>query len=290
MYAEEWPLLMFTLLSQLAIGTFLIMTLVYSILESKNSQLALEVIKPGMRAVGPLMAVALLLSLFHLGRPFGAYLSISNLGSSWLSREIITTGGFFALWLVSYYLYRKGSVNKVLNWVACLTGLAAVYSMAGIYSSSIKPAWTDVNTFIAFFGTTFVLGIIGASGSILYSTKNSDLSAVAGEVLKKLGFIAVFAALIPLLYLPVFIAGLSAGSGAAQSSAQLLSSYGIQLFMRWALSLTGLGLLFYVVYKQIRTAQEVPMNMVYLSLALVLVGEFLGRYLFYAIGVPVMIG
>ena len=290
MFAEEWPLLMFTLLSQLAIGTFLIMTLVYSILESKNFELTAKVIKPAMRAVGPLMAVALLLSLFHLGKPFGAYLSISNLGSSWLSREIITTGGFFALWLVSYYLYRKGTVNKVLNWVACLTGLAAVYSMAGIYSSSIKPAWADVNTFIAFFGTTFVLGIIGASASILYSTKNSNISAETGEVLKKLGFLAIFAVFIPLLYLPIFITGLSAGPGAAQSSAQILNNYSFQLFIRWALSLTGIGMLFYVVYKQIRAAAQVPMNMVYLSVALVLVGELLGRFLFYAMAVPILIG
>lgn len=290
MFAEEWPLLMFTLLSQLAIGTFIILTLVYSILESKDSELAIKVIKPGMRAVGPLMVLALLLSLFHLGKPFAAYLSISNLGSSWLSREIFTTGGFFVLWLVSYYFFRKGTVNKVLNWVASLTGLAAVYSMAGIYSASIKPAWADINTFIAFFGTTFVLGIIGALASISCSSRNESLKAEVYEVYKKLGLISLVAVLIPLLYLPIFVAGLSAGGDAGVASAQLFSGYALPLLLRWILSIAGLGVLFYMIYKQAKVSQQAPMNMVYIALALVLTGEFIGRMLFYATAVAVSIG
>ncbi len=290
MFAEEWPLMMFTLLSQLAIGTFILLTLVYSILESKNSELASRVIKPGMKAVGPLMAVALLLSLLHLGKPFAAYLSILNVGSSWLSREILITGAFFALWVVSYYLYRKGTVNSVLNWIASATGLAAVYSMAGIYTTSIKPAWADVNTFIVFFGTTFVLGIIGALASTIYASKDESLQADVYEVYKKLGYISLAAVLIPLLYLPIFVSGLSMGGEAGIASAQLFNGYAFPLFLRWILPIAGLGLLFCMIYKQGKMSQQAPMNMVYLALALVLTGEFIGKFLFYATAVAVGIG
>ena len=101
MFAEEWPLMMFTLVSQLAIGSFLMLVLVRSLLTKQDPQGAAKLTNPGFKAVGVLMVVALLLSLFHLGTPTGAYRSILNLKSSWLSREILTAGGFLVFWFVS---------------------------------------------------------------------------------------------------------------------------------------------------------------------------------------------
>ena len=71
MFAEEWPLLVFTLLTQLAIGTFLMLILVRGLLASQDTQLAMKVVMPGITIAAPVMALALLLSLSHLGSPFG---------------------------------------------------------------------------------------------------------------------------------------------------------------------------------------------------------------------------
>lgn len=290
MFAEEWPLMMFTLFCQLAVGTFTLLTLAQTLLSAKDSELAVKLTRPGFIAVGPIMALALVLSLFHLGKPLGAYLSISNLGTSWLSREIFTAGAFIILWLVGFIFGRQGKSSSVLNWLTVLLGLLAVLSMAGIYSSSIRPAWTDANTFIAFYGTTLLLGVLGASVFILYGTRNNNLTPEIVAVLKKLGIIAAVALLFPLLYLPVFISHLSGAGAAGLMSAQMIDGYAFQIILRWVLSLSGLALFAHVLYRQAKAAQPVPMSMVYTALALVLVGEFLGRYLFYAAAVSIAIG
>ncbi|WP_282437946.1 dimethyl sulfoxide reductase anchor subunit family protein [Desulfosporosinus shakirovi] len=109
MFAEEWPLMMFTLLAQLGVGTFIFLTIVRTVLESKeNHKTAAQLKNTGFLAIGVIMAIALVLSLFHLGTPSGAYRSLSNIGSSWLSREILFVGIFFVLVLGNYFVARKG--------------------------------------------------------------------------------------------------------------------------------------------------------------------------------------
>jgi anaerobic dimethyl sulfoxide reductase subunit C (anchor subunit) len=283
--------MMFTLLSQLAIGTFFLLILVHSLLVSKDPGMAVKVIQPGIYAVGPIMALSLLLSLFHLGSPFTAYLSILNFRTAWLSREILTAGGFFFLTLVYTYTYRKGNPVSSLGWIAGGTGLAAIYSMASIYSNSIFPAWTNVNTYITFFGTTFMLGSIGTAGSIAFSVKGTPLTAEIAQVLKKLSYISIFASLFPLLYLPVFISALTTADQAAIASAKLLgSSYVFPLVIRWALPLVGLGMLFYSIKRQTKSAQALSMSLIYSAAALVVTGEFIGRYIFYATAVATKLG
>lgn len=291
MFSGEWPLLMFTLLSQLAIGSFVLLLGVQYILQKQNNQLANDTTRWGMMMVGPVMALALILSLFHLGKPFSAYLSITNLATAWLSREILTAGGFFVLWVAYYYLFRKNKPSLVLGGITAIFGLAAVYSMANIYSNSINPAWIDPNTQITFFATTFVLGVIGTSVSVLHTNRDCQLSIELAGILKKLAIVAVLAALIPLLYLPVFIANLSAGGDAALASANLIGqTYAFQLILRWVLSLAGLGVLFCTFYRKYREKQKISFAPLALAFALVLAGEFLGRYIFYATAVAFIIG
>lgn len=290
MFAEEWPLMMFTLFSQLAIGSFILLVLVRSLLAKNDAPSAKRLTNFGFLAVGPIMALALIFSLFHLGTPMGAYRSILNLGSSWLSREILTAGVFFVLWFVSYKAYQKENAGNTLGWVTSLVGLAAIFSMASIYGNSVRPAWDNANTYISFFGTTFALGSLGAASFIAYAAKGRALSPETSALLKKVSLIAVMAVILPLIYLPVFISGLGSGEGAAQASAQLLSgSYAITLVARGALSLIGAGLLFYGLSKA-GTAKTIPTNLVYLALVMVVIGEFIGRYVFYASAVSIMIG
>lgn len=82
MFAEEWPLMMFTLLSQLAIGTYVILLLIRMSLSKSDARTAGQITNPGLKLTGPIMALTLIFSLFHLGTPMGAYRSILNLGSS----------------------------------------------------------------------------------------------------------------------------------------------------------------------------------------------------------------
>ncbi|MDA8228408.1 MAG: dimethyl sulfoxide reductase anchor subunit [Desulfitobacterium hafniense] len=289
MFAEEWPLMMFTLLSQLAIGTFIVLMIVRSLLGDKST--AAKLTNFGLKAVGPIMALALLLSFFHLGTPTGAFRSILNLGSSWLSREIFTAGGFFVLWGLTVYTLKKEGAGNGIGWLAVLAGVAAIFSMASIYNSSIRPAWANTHTFIAFFGATFVLGYAGAVAMIGHIMKGQNIPSEGMASLKKAGYLAIAAAIIPLVYLPVYLGSLNGGGEAAQASGQLLTnSYLFPLILRWVLSLAGVFMFVNLVNKQSKGARMLPAGAVLISLALVLVGEFIGRYVFYASGISIMVG
>ncbi len=286
-FAEEWPLMSFTLLSQLAIGMFIILMIIKTTLGSRDNQIS-AALKGGFTWVGPLTLVALILSVFHLGDPLGAPRSILNLASSWLSREILTAGGFFALWLVFWFLLRQGKESNILGWVTSIVGLAAVFSMASIYSSSVIPAWDNVNTYVSFYGATFAMGAVGAATVLVVGLKGSSISnALKG--LSTASYLGIAGVIIPLLYLPVFTSGLKNGGDTAAASAQVLSDSMGMLIGYGGLSLVGAGLLLFAIRKGSKGG-NLSSGTVFLALALVIAGQFLGRYLFYAMGIPPMIG
>lgn len=288
MFAEEWPLLLFTLLTQLAVGSYLFFVIIRAFKKKVDSKLSIQVTKQGMFLIGPVMLVALILSVFHLGDPLGAYRSIGNLGSSWLSREIVFAGGFFVLWLVSYYLDRKGTWNQIVGWLTSIVGLGAIFSMASIYATSIKPAWTDVNTYLAFYGTTILFGAVAAMLVILLSKEEKSEGLMS--VVRGIGLVALGAIIVQLIYLPVYVSGLSVNGGLAgiESASLITGTYGIYTIIRWILSIIGLAMIGFVFYRKANSQSY--FKLYYAAFSFILVGEFLGRYIFYATGVSIIVG
>lgn len=287
-FAEEWPLMTFTLLAQLSIGTFIILMVIKALIGNQDSQ-ASRALSFGFMVVGPVTLLALIFSVFHLGDPLGAPRSILNLASSWLSREILTTGGFFALWIVSWWLARKGKESNALGWITVLVGLAAIFSMSHIYSSSVRPAWANTNTYVAFFGATFAMGVLGAVSVFALGMKGIVSESVT-KALSTVSFVGVAAVVLPLLYFPMYLSGLKTGGVTAEASAQVLTgSMGLLIF-RAILSVVGAVLLVYLLKKQGNKAHSFPVSAILLALVLVVAGEFMGRYLFYACGISPIIG
>lgn len=288
MFAEEWPLLTFTLLTQLAVGSYLFFVIIRSLDKRLGNNLGIVVTKRGMFLIGPMMMVALLFSVFHLGTPFGAYRSILNLDSSWLSREILFSGGFFALWIVSYFLDRKGAWNQIVGWITSITGLGAIFCMASIYATSIKPAWTDVNTYLAFYGTTIVFGAAVSMVMILLNKEAKTRELMA--VVKGMGLAGLAVIFLQLIYLPVYVAGLSVdgGQAGAESVALITGTYAFPTIIRWVLSIIGLVMIGFVLSRKMD--QKTKFKIYYAALVFVLVGEFLGRYIFYGTGVSIIVG
>ena len=293
MASTEWPLIVFTILTQMAVGTYFVLTILRSLLAKKiEPQTAAKVTNFGLLAVGPVVAVALLLSLFHLGSPLIAFYSVAHLSSSWLSREILFSSLFFVLWLISCYLIVKNKPANALNWITVIIGLLAVFSMASIYNASIMPAWMAADTFISFFGTTFVLGLIASAASIGFAAKGEKPLEIMVSLLRRLSVFALAVIVLQLIFLPQYLTGLAGGGQAGQASAQMLSaSYSVPMFLHWFLSAIGAALLAYVLYKKgVEKFMRLPAGTIYLAFLIVLVGEFVGRILFYAIAVPISIG
>lgn len=285
MFSEEWPLMMFTLLCQLAVGSYIILLFIRNSLEKSDRARAAQLTDPGLKMVGPVMAAALLLSVFHLGTPLGAYRSILNLETSWLSREILTAGGFFAFWCLSFLSIRQG---KMPAWLGSVFGLAAIFSMASIYATSVRPVWTDTNTYLAFYGATFATGCVFAACSVAVAAKGQAIPEQAGSILKTVACVAAVAVLVPLAYTPILVSSLKAGPAAANASAALISdTFAMPLAIRAVLSLAGVWLLYAAVKNQIAS---LTVSRAAIALLLVLAGEFIGRYVFYATAVSIFTG
>ncbi len=287
MFAEEWPLLTFTLLAQLAVGAYIFFVVIRAFNKKLGNNLGINVTKRGIFLVGPVTALALAFSVFHLGDPFGAYRSLLNFQSSWLSREIVFTGLFFGLWIISYVLDRKGSWNQALGWVTSVVGLGAVFCMASIYASSIKPAWTDVNTYLAFYGTTILFGAVTSMIFILLCKEEKTEGLTS--IIKGIGLVGLGAIMIQLVYLPVFVSGLAVSGEAGLESVSLITgTYALSTVTRWVLSILGLMIIGFVFYRNNKIKSQMTFYLA--ALTLVLVGEFLGRYIFYATGVSIVVG
>lgn len=289
MFLEEWPLLLFTLLSQAAIGTFFLSTLFETLLASNQEDKATSFIKTGIPIVGPLMVAGLFLSFFHLGSPLSAVSASPNL-SSWLVREVLSSSVFFALWVICFVAAKKANLTPVMQWTTAIVGLVAVFCMASAYTDSIRPAWAHLNTYFTFFSATFSLGIVGTTISVAGCNGQRALSSEITTTLRKIVLSAVVVILVPLLYQPFFLSSLSAGEPAALASANLYGKdYLLPMILRWLLTLTGIAVLYYCVRSQSQKFYAFSMKLVCTATCLIAAGELLGRCLFFVTAVSTQI-
>src|SRR5690606_37481499 len=140
------------------------------------------------------LALGFLSSLFHLSKPMNAYLSVLNVGSAWLSREILFGVIFFVLGSVFTVMqWKKIATPAARSFVASITaliGLAFVFSMTQIYQLRTVPAWNTLATPVSFFVTTFLLGTlaVGAAYVANYNhlrRKDADCSEVQCSLLHR---------------------------------------------------------------------------------------------------------
>ncbi|AFM00430.1 DMSO reductase anchor subunit [Desulfitobacterium dehalogenans ATCC 51507] len=272
---KEMPLIIFTLTMQAAIGAILWAT----ILRIKDKEVS--AFKTNTLCALILSAVGIIASLLHLGKPFLALTTMSNFMASWLSREIFFSGGFFVLIAVFWWLERTNKANslkQIAGYLACLSGLAAVLAMAKLYMETIIPAWQSVNTLVDFYATTLVLGAI-----VFYVSAGQK---ERGK-LPRLEFFVLGIVLVQIVFLPNYVAGLGATAGAGQESAALLAGgYSAVVFLRWLLMLGGIFL-----FLISRTGKFVNQkSFLYTAVGVLIIGEVMGRYLFYTSGIPIGLG
>jgi DMSO reductase anchor subunit len=159
MDTRELPLILFTLLTQVAVGMAVFAavrqwaTVEGTTIKSRNEWITILA----------LIGLGVFAAFFHLGKPLGAIRMIANIGSAWLSREILTFGVFGVLSAISFYLVFTRSSNGWLFKVTALVGLLAVFSTGMAYASAGLDAIHNVLPLILFMLTVFTLGPAVAS-------------------------------------------------------------------------------------------------------------------------------
>ncbi len=157
----HWPLVVMLVLSQASVGVAIIAAL------QQPAPLSLLLFSLALAVVG------LGSSVFHLGRPLGAWRAFLNLRRSWMSREIVVFGMFPPLLATAVALafgapiFKSAQLTHLLRvgleTGAPIIGLLGVFCSVMIYHDTHRPLWHLRRSLPLFFGTMLALGAAGAA-------------------------------------------------------------------------------------------------------------------------------
>jgi len=284
----EWPLILFTVLGQIAIGIILMLWW----LARDRAHLDGQLFKRGVKVSGGLLILALLASLFHLGHPDAAYRALTHLSTSWLSREILLFLLTFLAWINLYRQARQLSSGHALrtdsatmavaeieagqqtNSLSLGLGITSVLGLSGIASSAMiyvlprVPAWNNVGPVLFFLLTTGLLGALctlALGGKLLQNTQKKFLLKWS-----------LACTSVSLLIYVIYGSMLSVSIEGAASLTFLLNS---PLF--WARALLGWFAPLLLLLSLLKRPQIDQTHLILTVTLLAGVGEILGRALFY---------
>jgi len=245
------------------------------------------------------IVLAMIGSHFHLSKPFLSFLAIRNFRYSWLSREIVFTVFVFIFTGLLLFMLRFGKgyhrLKLGLGWGAILAGSATVYCMARIYLLPTQITWNSSVTIFSYYATTLrlvttsliVILLMDLRFSARESPKDMDIRI---QIIKKSTiWLAAVATIAALLVIGFGIYQIELLRNKQLSSAQasltlLLDLYKPLLVMRIVLTVFGVTWLVAVVRHFIKTQRSFMklLGPAYIACILVLIGEILERFLFYA--------
>jgi DMSO reductase anchor subunit/ferredoxin len=254
---EEAPLMIFTLLGQLAVGGFWTMLWMFPLLWNLVEFDALLLRLFPSLLVGASLVLGMVASFVHLGTKKNAWRVLSHLQKSWLSREILFATLFGLAWLASVTAMLSHHSLSLLNGLTALLGLAFVHSMAQVYRLPSVPAWNSWRTNASFLLSSLLLGLSGMASVFSFESQLTGIQIPArlwGQVgLMLLGCFAVRFGLVK-----------------TQSSVSILTRLQIGLLFA---GLLGAAIFF------IPALGKYPASL--LVFVVVLLEEGLGRWLFY---------
>ena len=299
MNVREWALPVYTILMQLAVGALFVLWSIRALARFKmNSNEIDRIMQNPIFIISFTILIAIIGAHFHLSRPFHSFLAALNFRSSWLSREIVFTLFFFLTTFSVWLLIRRENGNQKLlttmGWVSILLGGIVVYCMARIYLLPTQVAWNSSLVIISFYTTTLLLGGGAIMCLMVLDLKFAELQKSDDINLRIQVFkycfagLALFTFVLVVVNIVVTFAQiniLQQGDITARTSLGLLFDFYLPLFIIRMLLLPAsclvLGYTAYRMYKLGHTPQNL-LSPVYLSCLLILIGEIVGRFLFYA--------
>jgi formate dehydrogenase iron-sulfur subunit len=273
----HWSLVWMTSLIQLSVGTLAI-----ALLSDHAGPIALTLILM-------LTAFTINISVLHLGRPAYAWRALKMWRRSWLSREVLLFGLFFATltaltaasWLAVAHTDAFASfILASLRFLAPCVGLAGVLASARIYLVPTRPAWNTSHTPIDFVLSSALLGC--AAAPVLISATNA-LRALPVFRTFDLPHRAMAFPLWPLIFSSTFwmlnhisrtIRLHHSKSYESRASASLLNTYNLRGTFLVSFAFVGLAILLSLAGQS------------FVALPLTFAGVVTARYLFFVSVVP----
>jgi len=298
MSIRDWALIVFTILAQTSVGALWVLLVTRYLAGRKYEMEEVDRLTDrALMAIGPVIVLGGVASLFHLSRPFSAYLAVVNIGTSWLSRESFFGAAFAGLVIVFAILqWRKIgtiSLRNVIAWLTALVGLGLIVSMSSVYMLPTYPSWDSWVTPVTFFTSTLLMGTLAMGAALVANyvymqRKEPDYADAQSKLmrgtLRRIAVAAVVLLGVEFVVLPIYLALLAAGPRAALLSVQLMAGpFSWALVLRVALASFGAVLAIMFMYQNtINPGQEKMLGkLTYAAFVLVLLAEVLGRFLFY---------
>ena len=159
MNASELPMILFSVFTQMAVGSFLVLGAVQTFASLRHPvEVVEEVTKPALYAIGPAMVAGLGVSMLHMHDIGNTLNVLRHFGGSWLSNEIVTGAAFaglgFTFALAQWFKIATPRLRQALAALTALVGLVFVFSMSMVYYTLVSvPAWNHIATPIAFYST-----------------------------------------------------------------------------------------------------------------------------------------
>ena len=298
MDTREWALLIFTILGQIAAGSLFVLMIVRAYAVPKVGVEQTDRLTDGpLYIILPIMGLALISSLFHLGNPVNIAKAVPNLGTSWLSREVVIAVTFVILAAVYTLLqWRKignNMLRTIIGWIAVLAGLAQVYGMGMVYMIRTQPSWNTLATPISFFTTALLMGVATIAAALIVNhsrinkgdKKNEQLQELLRKSLQGLAIASIVLLGVEFLVIPFYMAYLSLqGTEAVKSLNMMVGEFGVTFALRLIFVFMGAGVLAAYIYRNasIQGKEGTLSTLVYSALILILAGEVMGRFIFYA--------
>lgn len=264
--AHSMTLVVFTFLSQLAIGAFV----AFFFLDTLKKAVSKKTSFIALMTILAVSVVAVIVSVFHLGHPLNAYRAILNFGQSWLTREIVFFPAFILFVCMYAFFAKTESMKKTIGWISVVLGIITIFCTAMIYTIPAMPAWDNATTTIAFYVTALL------AGPVLIQV----LVSVLDGKFVDFTFFTLGAAIFAIGLNVVNLTIMNGSFPAAVETASLLMSSPL-FWVKMVLLMIGLVIsVVLVVNKKCKTVTFASVILVCFVVA-----EFIGRMLFYSTGV-----
>ncbi len=160
---EEWPLVIFTLLSAILVS-------LYASQRTELFRIANKFIYLGLGVISAL------LSMLHLGKKFRVWRSVLNQKNSWLSKEILSFALFFVGVLIDFFLIDISNVIIIFFGVILLISIDMLYSLATwrwpIKMHSAQTLFIGITFYAALTSSYLILAFILAFRLTIYFYKS----------------------------------------------------------------------------------------------------------------------
>lgn len=275
---KERALIAFTLVMQMAVGTFWMLALLTAMRPPFPQPSFVTFSQGVLVALGPLILLGVLGSLGHLAAPRNAWRALFNLRASWLSREILGVGLFGAGWAATTalcWLDPGGILPGIAYAITAVCGLLLIYAMGRVYMLRTVPAWNSWLTPLAFLLAALTLGSSAMAMVVAFWPAQAEIWQWQAQEWMPLGLLLGVA--LELLLHWLWAERLAHGAHSAQRAGSLLREKNGRLYFGRFFILGGVAL----ATMGVLISGEAWSGWFILTFGLVLAEEIVGRFLFY---------